>query len=277
MPSGNAKNCGGAFGLFFLGHMAWAYVWAVVVWALIPGDKRGGKLFVPAILMLGVLPDIDLLLRPFGVAHHTFIHSFFFWFIIFVPFLVVYRQKSIPYLVAVVQHFAFGDLLVGNVMIFWPFSSSYFGVNIAMPSIIDVALETAGLLLAAGIIILNGDLRRLLSVDKGNIAMFLPFLALVASMLFFAVDKPIIPLVTYIWSRKLFTILVLGHIILGTFLAVSTARAHRYLERFKKHSARYVGADDPYVGRGPKLHECLPSEGREAVCLRELDKGVFPD
>jgi membrane-bound metal-dependent hydrolase YbcI (DUF457 family) len=211
--------------------MAWAYVWAVAVWALISRDKRGGKLFVPAILMLGVLPDIDLFFGSLGVVHHTFTHSLFFWLVIFAPFLVVFGRKSIPYLAAVVQHFAFGDFLVGKVMILWPFSRSYFGFNIAMPSVLDVALETAGLLLAAGIVVFNGDLKRLLSVDNRNIPMLLPFLALVTSMLFFAVDWSLIPLVTYIWSRKLLTILVLDHIILATVLAVSAAQGLRALKQ----------------------------------------------
>ncbi len=221
------------FDLYFLGHMAWAYVWAVIVLALVPGGKRGGKLFVPAVLMLGVLPDVDLLFRSLGLVHHTVTHSLFFWIILFAPFFVFFRLKSVPYFAAVVQHFAFGDFLVGKVMIFWPFSSSYFGLHIAMPSVLDVALETAGLLLAAGIIILNGDLRRLLSVDIRNVWMVLPFLALLASMLFFAVDYSIVPLIAYVWSRKLLTILVLEHLILVTFLAVSTVQGLRALSRHK--------------------------------------------
>ena len=215
------------FGLFFLGHMAWAYVWAVFVWAVMSGGKRGGKLFVPAILMLGVAPDVDLFFGSFGVVHHTFTHSFFFWLVMFAPFLLFFRQRSIPYFAAVVQHFAFGDLLVGNVMILWPFSSSYFGFNFAMPSLLDVALETAGLLLAAGIVIFNGDLMRLLSADNRNVLMLLPFLALLTSMLFFAVDWPIVPLVAYVWSRKSLMAIVLGHMILVTFLAVSAAQGLR--------------------------------------------------
>jgi len=202
--------------------MAWGYDWATM-----SNGKRGAKLFVPAVLMLAALPDIDLFLSQLGVVHHTFTHSLFFWLVIFAPFLVIYRQKSIPYLAAVVQHFAFGDLLVGKVMILWPFSSSYFGLNFAMASFQDVALETAGLLLAAGIAYYNGDIRRLLSVDPRNIPMLLPFLALLASMLFFAVDWTIIPLIAHIFSRKLLTIIVLDHIILTTFLAISTAQGLR--------------------------------------------------
>jgi hypothetical protein len=204
--------------------MAWAYVWAVVF-----GGGRGGKLFVPAVLMLGVIPDVDLFLQGFGVVHHTFTHSLVFWFVMFAPFFVVFRLKSVPYFAAVVQHFAFGDFLVGNVMIFWPFSELFFGYNIAMPSVFDVALEMAGLLLAAGIVFFGGGLRRLLLVDKRNVLMLFPFLALVASMLFFAVDWPIVPLIAYVWSSKSLTIIVLGHVFLAIFLAVSTAQGLRRL------------------------------------------------
>ena len=210
--------------MFFLGHMVWAYVWAAMF-----AGKRNGKLSVPTVLMLGIAPDIDLFLRGFGVIHHTFTHSFFFWFIMFAPFFAVFRRRSFPYFVAVAQHFAFGDFIVGNVMIFWPFSLSYFGFNMAMLSMLDVALETAGLLLAAGISCFKEDLRRMLSIDIHNLLMFLPLLAMLVSMLVLAVDLPIVPLVAYIWSRKLLTTIVLGHIVLVIFLALSTLQGLRRL------------------------------------------------
>ena len=97
----------------------------------------------------------------------------------------------------------------------------------AMMSVFDVGLETGGLLLAVGIMYFNGDLRRGLSVDKGNVWMFFPFLALVASMLFFAVDLPIIPLVYHIGYSKLFATIVLAHLVLVGFLAVSTFQGLR--------------------------------------------------
>lgn len=207
--------------LFFLGHMTWGYVWTEM-----SAPKRR-KLFIPAVLMLGVMPDIDILLKPFGVIHHTFTHSIFFWLIIFTPFFVISGKKTIPYFVAVVQHIAFGDFLVGTVMIFWPFNQSYFGLNINMGSLVDVALETTGLLLATGITLLNGDLKRLLSVNRSNIFALFPFLALAASMLFLEIDMPIIPLIAYIWSRKLLTTIVLEHLIFTIFLTVSAAQGLR--------------------------------------------------
>ncbi len=201
-----------------------------LVLGVVFAGKRRGKLFVPVVLMLAVLPDVDLFFGSFGVEHHTFTHSLFFWVVFFVPVLVVYRRRFIPYFVAVVQHFAFGDLFVGEVMLFWPFSFSYFGFNNAMMSGFNVGLETAGLLLAAAVLYFSGDLKRLLSVDVRNVLMFFPFLALVTSMLFFAVDVPIVPLVVHILSSKLFASIVFAHIVLVVFLAVSTAQGLRRLQ-----------------------------------------------
>jgi hypothetical protein len=216
--------------LYFLGHMTWAYVWAMLAWALIPGVKRSGKLIVPAILMLGILPDADLLLGSLGVVHRTFTHSFFFWIIIFVPLFIIFRLKSVPYFVAVVQHFAFGDLVMGKVMIFWPFNRSLVGFNIGMSSIIDVALETAGLLLALGIIVYSGDLKRLFSVDKSNILMLLPLLALATSALFFISHWPSITLfISFLLSSNLLIALAIGHIILFAFIAISALQGLRAL------------------------------------------------
>jgi membrane-bound metal-dependent hydrolase YbcI (DUF457 family) len=208
--------------------MAWALVWAMLAWALIPGVKRSGKLIVPVILLLGILPDADLLFSNIGVMHRTFTHSIFFWTIIFVPLFIIFRLKSVPYFVAVVQHFAFGDLLIGKVMMFWPFNSSQIGFNIAMPSIVDVTLEIAGLLLALAIIIYSRDLKRLFSVDKNNILMLLPLLALVASAVYFASQWPSInSLTSYILSSNLLIALAIGHIILITFIAISALQGLR--------------------------------------------------
>ena len=95
-----------------------------LLWRLLV-DEEESCLFL-LILMLGVLPDVDLFLEGFGVGHHTFFHSLFFWVVLFVPALVIFRWKVVPYLVAVLQHFAFGDFFVGDVMLFWPFSSLIF-------------------------------------------------------------------------------------------------------------------------------------------------------
>ena len=202
--------------------MSWAYVWAVIF-----AGKYRRTLFIPIILILGVMPDIDIFFRSFGIEHQSFTHSILFWLVIFVPFLKFKSWKGIPYLVSVLQHFCFGDFLIGTIMLFWPFTSSSFGYNALMTSMFDVALETGGFLLALGIMYFNGDLKRLLSLEMRNLLMSIPLLAVSASMLYFAVDWPIIPLIDYVWSSPSLTILVLSHIVLVTFLAISTAQGLR--------------------------------------------------
>jgi hypothetical protein len=224
----SAESHGDALKLYFLGHMAWAYVFAMLAWAFIPGVKRAGKLFVPAILMLGILPDADLLLGSLGIVHHTVTHSFFFWILLFIPVFVVLRLKSVPYFVAVLQHFAFGDLLMDKVMLFWPFSGRYFGFDFGMPSLIDVLLETAGLVLSLGIIIYVGDLKRLFSIDRNNAFMLLPLLALAVSAVFYTQNWPSTSsFITHVFSNNFLITLAIGHIILFSFIATSTLQGLR--------------------------------------------------
>ena len=90
--------------------------------------------------------------------------------------------------------------------------------------IFDVGLEITGLLLAVGVMYFNGELKRLLSVKIRNILMIFPFLVLATSMLFFAVDSPIIPLVAHIWLSPMFATIVFAHMVLVVFLAVSTVQ-----------------------------------------------------
>jgi hypothetical protein len=80
--------------------------------------------------MLGVLPDFDLFLAGYGVEHHSFFIQYFFWVALFMPALIIFNWRVVPYLAAVLQHFIFGDFLVGEVMLFWYFDLSFFGFNI---------------------------------------------------------------------------------------------------------------------------------------------------
>jgi hypothetical protein len=203
--------------------MAWAVVFATVAWVLIPRTKRGGRLILPLIMILGILPDIDILLASFGVLHRTVTHSLLTYSILFIIFFVICNWKAVPYFVAVISHFVFGDLLIGQVALFWPLTQSFFGFSFTMSSLIDIGLESAGLLLAAGIIIYNGDLRRTLSVDKRNLLMALPLLAIVISGLYFATGWPSLNFfVADVLSSKLLIVLALGHLVLIGYLFVST-------------------------------------------------------
>jgi hypothetical protein len=208
--------------------MAWAYVLAMLAWALIPGVKRYGKLFVPAILILGVLPDGDLLFRGLGIAHRTVTHSWLLWILLFIPVFYFLRLKAVPYFVAVIQHFAFGDFVMGKVMMFWPFSSARVGLGFGMGSVVDVALETGGLILAFGLMIYFGDLKRLFSVEKRNFYMIFPLMALLVSALYFISHwQSLSTFANYILSDNLLIFMAVTNFILVGFLAISTLQGLR--------------------------------------------------
>ncbi len=219
--------------MYFLGHMTWAYVFAMLAWAFIPGIKKTGKLFVPAILILGILPDSDLLLGSLGIVHRTVTHSFFLWILLFIPVFYFLRLKGIPYFIAVVQHFAFGDFIMGKVMMFWPFYTKFIGLGFGMPSLMDTVMEIAGLILAAGIIIYTGDLKRLLSVDKRNLYMIFPLLALVVSAIFFISHMTLNPFIQYVLSSQMLITMAIANFILLGFIAASTLQGLRALMRRK--------------------------------------------
>lgn len=211
--------------MFFLGHMSWAIVFASVF-----NLKTKNKLFFPAILLLGLLPDVDLFLGRYGVIHHTFFHSIIFWFLLFLPAMIKFGLNlTLPYFVALLQHFVFGDFLVGDVMLFWPFDFSFFGFNTTMLSVYDVVLELIGLVFAIGILYYRNDLKRLLSAHLRNIFMVFPLLALVSSMIYFTVDWPVFPLINYVGNSPILTTIVIGHLILVGFLSISAFQGLRKL------------------------------------------------
>jgi hypothetical protein len=202
--------------------MAWAIVFAAIAWVLIPKAKRGGKLILPLIMILGILPDIDILLGNSGILHRTVTHSLLTYSILFIPFFFVFNWKAVPYFVAVISHFVFGDILIGQAALFWPLKHSFIGFNFTQGSLTDIALETTGLLIAAGIIIYNGDLRQNLSVQKRNLLNALPLLAIVVSGLFFANHWPSLnSFFEEVFSNNLLIVLALGHLVLIGFLSSS--------------------------------------------------------
>jgi hypothetical protein len=211
--------------------MSWAIVFASVF-----NLKNKHKLFFPAVLLLGILPDIDLFLGSYGVYHHTFFHSIFFWFIFFLPAMISLGWKLVvPYFAALLQHFVFGDFLVGDVMLFWPFDYGFFGFNSNMLSVYDVVLEITGLVLAFVVLYYRNDLKSLLYVNLRNIFMVFPLLALVSSMIYFTVDWPVIPLVNYVGSSSVLTAIVIGHLILVGLLSISAFQGLRKLNFWMIH------------------------------------------
>src|SRR5262245_60137552 len=98
------------------------------------------------LIFLAAIPDIDLLLGLTGIRHRTWTHSVLIWTLIFVPFFIIYRKRSIPYFLAPIQHILFGDFVVGYYNSpLWPVNTSKFSLNYGLLSYENLALEAIGL------------------------------------------------------------------------------------------------------------------------------------
>ena len=128
--------------MLFLGHACWGFVIGKFAAA-----RLGSKPNIYLMMLLGMLPDIDLVLGVFGIPHRTVTHSIIFWGLIFAPLIWRYKWAAIPYFVAVAQHVLFGDLVVGKTSILWPLEEPRLGLGLQVLSPVNLALEAAGAIL----------------------------------------------------------------------------------------------------------------------------------
>jgi membrane-bound metal-dependent hydrolase YbcI (DUF457 family) len=99
--------------------------------------KASGKLFkvkfnIPAILALSVIPDIDIILGFLieSDIHRGPTHSIVIAVLIFIPFLILYRQKAVPYFAALLSHSLIADFLTGGqLQLLWPLTERQFGIT----------------------------------------------------------------------------------------------------------------------------------------------------
>lgn len=146
----------------------------------------GVKINPYLLLFLAALPDIDLLLAAFGIQHRTWTHSILVWSLIFAPFFIVYRKRTIPYFLAPIQHIIFGDAITGawNRPLF-PLSHFNFSLGYGLFSVENIALETAGLGIFLLFVLATRTARAsLFNYARQKIVSFTPLVLLLGFVLF---------------------------------------------------------------------------------------------
>ena len=138
--------------MFLLGHACWAYLTARLV-----SHPLGLRPNLYLLLILGMLPDIDLLLGSLNIEHRTLTHSIIFWSLVFIPFFAKYRKVALPYFVAAIQHILMGDLIVGRTNILWPLADFKIGLGFPILSPLNLLLEASGLILFTALMVLGKD------------------------------------------------------------------------------------------------------------------------
>jgi membrane-bound metal-dependent hydrolase YbcI (DUF457 family) len=121
--------------LFAVGHIALGYICGIATSKTLKTSVN-----LPLILLLSIIPDIDILIQQ--LEHRGPTHSIIVATILFIPFLVIYKKKAIPYFAALIQHFLIGDFISGgNIQLFWPINTQFYGIKVGIENPVNIALE----------------------------------------------------------------------------------------------------------------------------------------
>ncbi len=135
--------------MFLVGHGAWAYVLATITARLLGVRSSINPYFA---MLLGMVPDTDILLYELGIRHRSITHSILFWAMLFIPFFIIYRRRSLPYFTAVIQHIMLGDIVVASTRVLWPLDYEL-GFRLSLTSSTSITLEFIGLAIMALLIL----------------------------------------------------------------------------------------------------------------------------
>jgi len=188
---------------FAPGHLALGYICSKLSSKLLKVEVN-----LPLIFLFSVLPDIDIIIPQLN--HRGPTHSIIVAFLFFIPFLIVYSKKSVPYLIALVQHSTIGDFFAGKTQILWPISMRYYGMDIPIDSPTNITVEWICFLISIIIMVKSNDLRKLFGkMNNLNLVLFIPTTAIFLPTLFsFPLKVPIEHLFPHIAYAAIFTTLI---------------------------------------------------------------------
>jgi membrane-bound metal-dependent hydrolase YbcI (DUF457 family) len=187
--------------------------------------KASGKLLkvnfnIPLILVLSIIPDVDIILEFLlgSPLHRGPTHSIIIAIFVFIPFLVLYRKKAIPYFAALASHSLIGDFFIGGqLQLLWPLSTNEFGlyelgfpyINIYNP--IDIALEFALFVIALIVMLKTRDLFRFFRNSKLNLVLAIPiFTVLLPTFASYPLRVPLLLVLPHLFYLVLFSISILS-------------------------------------------------------------------
>jgi hypothetical protein len=136
--------------------MVWGYVFGK---ATAKFQKNQPNLAL--LILAGALSDFDLFTRqPYGTlfGHHGISHSWLVMLLVAAPFFYAFGKRTLPYLVAALQHPLFGDLIANHVPLLFPVTLTEIGLNLSEVSpAVEIGLELLGFTLFLIVLISSGD------------------------------------------------------------------------------------------------------------------------
>lgn len=194
--------------MFAVGHMALAYLLGKVSAKLLHAKPN-----LPLLLVLSIIPDMDILVGE--DFHRGATHSAVAALIVFIPFLIYFGRRAIPYLLALVSHALIGDLIVGGgIQLLWPLSTDKIFLPAPFPylsisSAANVALELTLFLLATVLMFKTKDLMVFFQSHRSNLLLAIPiFTVLLPTFTGYPLKVPILLVPPHLFYIAVFSIAV---------------------------------------------------------------------
>ncbi|UCE96566.1 MAG: metal-dependent hydrolase [Candidatus Bathyarchaeota archaeon] len=162
--------------MFAVGHLSLGYLSAKTSAKLMKQEIN-----ISLVFLLSLLPDVDILIP--SMAHRTITHSIFVITIGFLPFLLAFKTKALPYFIAIVQHSLVGDFITGGlpiegIQLFWPITKTAYGLAVRVYSNVNIMAEWGSFIVAGVVMFKTKDIQRLLRGQLLHLSLFVPALAL---------------------------------------------------------------------------------------------------
>jgi hypothetical protein len=189
--------------MFAVGHLALGYL----------GGKATSKLLkeklnLPLLFVASVLPDLDILFP--SLTHRGPSHSPLLLTFLFIPLLVAFGKKALPYYVALLLHPFPADYLTGGTQLLWPVSQAFYGEEILITSLLGIALEWAVFLPSIALMLKTKDTTTLLKPHPFNFALMIPIMASLLPPFFrFPSPVPALLFIPHLIYLGLFTLSIL--------------------------------------------------------------------
>lgn len=191
------------------------------------------KANLPLILTLSILPDSDLLLQKIlPIQHRVATHSLITALIIFSPFFLIYRKRTLPYFIAYIQHSLVGDFIVGSTQLLWPISKMPFGLGIGINSLTNQSLEWIMFIAAITLMIKIKDYKIFFQPLMTNLILIIPTLTvLLPTLLHSPMQVPALLVPPHIFYLILFATAIIIEILALPDQLTKTHRSQRQQPR----------------------------------------------
>jgi membrane-bound metal-dependent hydrolase YbcI (DUF457 family) len=194
---------------------------------------------IPALLVLSILPDIDIIydFLTRSEIHRGPTHSIIVAILVFLPFFIVYRKKTIPYFLALTSHLLIGDI-GGQVQLLWPFSTTSYGFDVlSIFSPINVLIELSLFAMATFVLFKTNDWKIFFANNKTNLILIIPIATvLLPTTIGYPFSQSL--LLSNLFIVKVLGVAHLFYLVLFSIAILKTLTARQNKNRERTHSSK---------------------------------------